>query len=263
MKKMKQLLTIAALLLGYCLHAQVAINTDGTSANSSAMLEVKATDKGFLPPRVSLTSITDVSTISSPATGLLVYNTNASITNGFGVGFYFYNGSRWLVYSTGHYIGETYGGGKVFWVDVTGQHGLIAETSDQHPGIQWRNGTYRVTNATGDYIGAGEPNTQLIIAMQTNDNTGANFAALVCANWDNTAVSGEIYGDWYLPSKYELNLLYEQRSIVLGFSTDYYWSSTEASSTNAWDQDFDPASGGLQASMGKEYTDRVRCIRKF
>jgi hypothetical protein len=36
-----------------------------------------------------------------------------------------------------HVIGETYGGGKVFYVDDSGQHGLIAALADQNADIQW------------------------------------------------------------------------------------------------------------------------------
>ncbi len=51
--------------------------------NSSAVLDVVATNKGFLPPRVTLTSSTDALTIASPATGLTVYHTgNGNLTAG-------------------------------------------------------------------------------------------------------------------------------------------------------------------------------------
>jgi hypothetical protein len=75
--------------------AQVGIGTN--SPNTSAKLEVSATDKGFLPPRVILTSLTDVSTITTPATGLLIYNTATAGTspNNVTPGFYYYDGSKW------------------------------------------------------------------------------------------------------------------------------------------------------------------------
>ena len=53
------------------LNAQVGINTDGSNPDASAMLDVKSTDKGMLLPRLTTTQRT---TISSPATGLLVYD---------------------------------------------------------------------------------------------------------------------------------------------------------------------------------------------
>ena len=75
--------------------AQVGIGT--SSPNASAKLEVSATNKGFLPPRVTLTGTTDVTTIATPASGLLVYNTATAGTspNNVTPGFYYYDGSKW------------------------------------------------------------------------------------------------------------------------------------------------------------------------
>jgi hypothetical protein len=159
-----------------------------------------------------------------------------------------------------HYIGESYGGGIVFWVDATGQHGLIAATSDQSTEIQWYNGTNRVTNATGDGVGAGKMNTSVIIAMQTNDNVAGSFAALLCANLVITS-GGVDYGDWYLPSKYELILMYLQKATIGNFTSNWYWSSTEySSSSSAWNQSF---SGGNQSYPSKEFAYKVRAVRAF
>ncbi|MCE6990089.1 hypothetical protein [Dyadobacter sp. CY323] len=63
----------------------VGINT--TNPDASAVLEIKSSDKGVLIPRVSLTSVSDNSTIILPSTSLLVYNTNSTLPNG--SGFYF------------------------------------------------------------------------------------------------------------------------------------------------------------------------------
>jgi hypothetical protein len=69
------------LLLGSLLWAQsVGIGT--STPNASARLEVSSTNQGVLIPRVSLTSVTDAATIPSPATSLLVYNTNAGLAIG-------------------------------------------------------------------------------------------------------------------------------------------------------------------------------------
>ena len=60
-------------------------------------------------------------------------------------------------------IGDNYQGGIIFWLDATGQHGLIAATTDQSTAIQWYNGTYRYTGTTGDGLYAGKMNTAMII----------------------------------------------------------------------------------------------------
>jgi len=77
-------------------NAQVGIGTN--SPNASAKLDITATNKGLLPPRVALTGTLDVSTIASPATALLVYNTATAGTSPTNVipGYYYYNGSNWV-----------------------------------------------------------------------------------------------------------------------------------------------------------------------
>ncbi|MBP5999743.1 MAG: hypothetical protein KA534_04755 [Sediminibacterium sp.] len=76
--------------------AQTGIGT--TTPDASAKLEVSATNKGFLPPRVTLTSGTDNTTIANPATGLLVYNTGNNA--GLVAGYYYWNGTSWATIAT-------------------------------------------------------------------------------------------------------------------------------------------------------------------
>ena len=69
------------------------------------------------------------------------------------------------------------------------------------------------------------------------------------------------YDDWHLPSKYELNQLYQQQTAIGGFQQDnYYWSSTEIGNNYAWLQNFD---NGSQNVYYKNYTDYVRAVRAF
>ena len=85
MKKIFAFLT--ALLIASSAFAQsVGINADGSAPNSSAMLDVSSTTKGFLAPRMTLAQRTAIST---PATGLTVYQTDGNI------GLYCYDGSVW------------------------------------------------------------------------------------------------------------------------------------------------------------------------
>jgi hypothetical protein len=73
----------------------MGINLTGAAPDASAMLDIVSTNKGLLIPRISLLSTTDVVTIPSPATSLLVYNTNVAMTGG-AVGFWYYNGTQWV-----------------------------------------------------------------------------------------------------------------------------------------------------------------------
>ena len=89
----KFILSILFFNVVICSFAQTGIGT--TTPNASAKLDVYATNKGFLPPRVTLTSATDASTIASPATGLLVYNTGANA--GLRACYYYWNGTDWTI----------------------------------------------------------------------------------------------------------------------------------------------------------------------
>ena len=75
--------------------SQVGIGT--TTPDASSVLDITATDKGVLIPRVSLANVTTtmLDGTNTAATGLLIYNTNASVTDGNGVGYYYFNGTIW------------------------------------------------------------------------------------------------------------------------------------------------------------------------
>jgi len=78
----------------------VGINPAGNDPDSSAGLDVDFSNKGLLIPRVSLLSTSDVVTIPSPTTSLLVFNTNPSMSGG-GEGFWYWSGSQWIKAVTG------------------------------------------------------------------------------------------------------------------------------------------------------------------
>ena len=93
----------------------VAINTDGNNPDVSAMLDIVNSSKGLLIPRVSLSSTTDAATISNPATSLLIYNTNNSITGSYaaGTGYYYNSGT-----SGSPLWRRLVGDGEVRWDDL-------------------------------------------------------------------------------------------------------------------------------------------------
>ena len=235
------------------------LNTSGNAATATTAGNITATANTTL---TSLSNLATVGTITSGVwsgtavavekggTGLTAAGTNGQVLTS--------TGSGTLTWTGTHYIGESYGGGKVFYVYDNGKHGLIAATSDQSTGIRWYGGSNTYTRARADGVGAGLKNTALIIANQGAVDGNA-FAATVCNEYSVT-VDGVTYGDWYLPSKNELYLLYLQKSVVGGFAGNYYWSSTEYAGNYAWDQDFDD---GFQNVVSKSITYYVRAIRAF
>ena len=91
----RYLLSIVVFVIPFQLYSQTGIGT--TTPHASAKLEVAATNKGFLPPRVTLTGTNDISTIASPATGLVVFNTATAGTTPNNVlpAYYYYDGTKW------------------------------------------------------------------------------------------------------------------------------------------------------------------------
>ncbi len=156
-----------------------------------------------------------------------------------------------IINPAAHTIGEKYGGGIIFYIDGSGQHGLIAASSDQSASIQWFNGSYTATSAVDSTVGAGQLNTTAVVSIQG----AGNYAASIC---DQLVLNG--YDDWFLPSKNELNLLYQQKEIVSGFTNNFYWSSTEHGVGSAWEQNF---IDGTKYFVNKNFQICVRAIRAF
>lgn len=158
-----------------------------------------------------------------------------------------------LFTTMGHFIGEKLGGGLVFYIDKTGQHGLVAASGDQGTYAYFA-GNNTITNKTGATIGTGYSNTKIIVAAQGP----GSYAARICVN---LVLNG--YSDWFLPSQAELYLMYSNlKKVGLGnFSNGYYWSSTEyGNGTTALAQTF---INGLQTNSNKSFVYKVRAVRAF
>ncbi len=151
-------------------------------------------------------------------------------------------------------IGDSYGGGIVFWTDAKRGQALISATADQSASIQWAP-TTNFTGAQFDGVGAGKANT-VMVSTVTGPGT---YAARLCVDYAVT-VNGVYYDDWYLPSSAELQLLYAQKTVVGGFGSNSYWSSTEwgAVPTTAWYVYF---LNGDVNGYGKTNNLYVRCVR--
>ncbi len=91
----KTTLIFAILLFSKIAFSQVGINT--SSPNTSSMLDITATDKGLLIPRISIPNLNAAAPVTSPVVSLLVYNTNATT----GVGYYYWDGLKWTALATG------------------------------------------------------------------------------------------------------------------------------------------------------------------
>lgn len=157
------------------------------------------------------------------------------------------------------FVGTTFRGGKVAYILQSGDpgyiagevHGIIAAPTDQSTYIYW--GCYSTTTMVGGTLtalGKGAANTVILDAV-----CGAGTAARTCAN---LVLNG--YSDWYLPSRDELQKLYINRIAIGGFALGFYWSSSEANPSNAWNINFVT---GVIGNISKGNSFFVRAIRAF
>lgn len=150
-------------------------------------------------------------------------------------------------------IGQTYEGGIIFYVDGTGQHGLIAAPSDQGT-VNWGCEGVSILG-TSTALGTGLANTTAIVS-QCN---ASGIAARICYD---LVLNGK--SDWYLPSKEELNLLHQNLYLqnIGNLQTHRYWSSSQYNAQFAWCQFFN-------LNLNQLYYDKdlipypVRAIRSF
>lgn len=152
-------------------------------------------------------------------------------------------------------IGATYAGGLVFYIDGTGQHGLVSALINQNPvnGAIWGCEGITISGADGTTVGTGKQNTNDII----NGCITSGIAARLCRNYN-----GGGYSDWFLPSKDELGLMFtELKSKGIGnFDDTTYWSSSEENSSYAHDMYF-PYGGPKYHPKNTNYS--VRAARTF
>ncbi len=163
--------------------AQVGINSDNSAPDPSAMLDVKSTVKGFLPPRMTFA---ERNAIVDPVEGLLVFCSNCNL-DGTGV-LSMYQGGKWL---------NLFGSCIVPASPLEGSHvqtnGQIIWNWNLAPiatGYKW--------SATNDYAGATNMGT-VTTQTETGLTSGLSYIRYVwaynaCGNSDPAILTGQALG---------------------------------------------------------------------
>ena len=144
-------------------------------------------------------------------------------------------------------------GGKVFYVDGSGCHGLEAQPYDVG------------ANSGNSYVGVAQTWSDAVSAAAAYNNNTRGVTGTPGLNCSTTAFPSltalpATPNCWHLPSKTELQYLFEQKTVVGGFANSRYWSFTEDNSNDAWDQNF---FSGYQSSASKTSALPVRAVRAF
>jgi len=246
----------------------VSINTDGSTAHSSSILEIKSTSKGMLVPRMTAAQR---NAIAAPATGLLVYNTDANV-------FQFLYGTAWVNLNSEKILTDADGDTKIqveegvndniIRFDISGDERMkLIENPFGWPRLELLGDAQEYTNtfigrfcgennSTGLYnTGLGHlalnANTEGVhnVAMGNNAMSetttgsynlgiGNNALGANVSGWDNTAVGGgALGGNINGGSNVALGgvALFQNTSGAnnVGIGTSTLWTNTTSSSNTA------------------------------
>ena len=240
-------------------YAQVGVNTNNPDA--SAALDITSTTGGLLPPRMTTTERDAI----SAAKGLVLFNTTLNtlqINEGDATT------ANWVSLSSAatsptYSIGDVVNGGVVFWLDSTGQHGLVAAFSDVATSVEWGCLSTDLPNVSNVPHNGGVP---IGLGAEIGDGfNNTNDILQDCPTAPAAFAARSLGAQWFLPSAKELNQMYVNKTTleaVSGFDAfgNYYWSSTEYGFDNAWRQYF---YNGAQTSIAKHNTISVRAVRAF
>lgn len=226
----------------------LAVNTDGSAANSSSILDVKSTDKGILIPRMSKV---EKNTIASPATGLMVFQTSPD-----SIGIHYYNGTSWiwmpgvdqLNSSYWQLVGNTGTSPANNFIGTTNAQDLVIKTSGNAAanermriiGAGVTPGQVVINNTgifAGDAFSVYANNTTNGSTASINNSLG-NFAVNGYSAGNGTGVYGEVNGG-----------ASSSGTAVWG---NYYGTATAASSTSEgiWGtNNTSPAGSGATAAV--------------
>jgi hypothetical protein len=182
-------------------------------------------------------------------------------------------GQSTLIQGTIYHVGDLFGGGIIFFVDKSGNHGLICSMSDinKHLPVEIRE---QISMASGENNNQAA-RKEMELKMIAEDNS--QNAKIACEGYTNSNYGTGIFSDWYLPTIDNLELLYKVKDVInklLGgcdqktadLLTKTYWSDSkfydELFGYQDWAFDF---TNGSRASSRRPPPNLfgIRAIRSF
>jgi len=292
---------ILFVLIAFCGSAQVGISSDNSTPDPSAGLEVKFTNKGFLPPRMTATQI---ALISQPADGLIVYCTTDNKL-------YTFHGptGQWKeiafgaaaispVASCGLNFSVSHTAGAVAPVTKTVVYGTVNNVPGETTKC-WltRNlGASQQATSPGDDSEAGAGWYWQFNRLRGFKHDGVTLTpswtvTTISENSDwlpgNDPCSAELGTAWRIPTHAEwfnvdnaggwINFIGPWSSVLkmhcAGYLNDvngsltsrgitaYYWANSQSGNSTAWSLNFGPDYAGTFNNNGKAFAFPLRCLR--
>ncbi len=236
------LIFIVQMALSPLLYSQ-KVDTPIDSSKVSKDAPGKSKENVLLFPQMT---IEQRDAIKVPVTGMVIYNTVARKPQ-------YFDGAAWKSFDASeHFLGEEFGGGIVFFIDESGNHGLVAASDDLQTSAKW--GFFEnPAGANGKTIGTGKLNTEKIRKLSPKPDNAASLCSELQQNG---------FSDWFLPSVDELTLMYKNLKLKgLGnFTEDEYWSSSETDFNNSWLMNF---KSGYVTESNVNKSIHVRAVRQF
>ena len=198
----------------------IGINDDGSTPDNSAMLHVKSANKGLLIPQIALTGVNDATSITTPATSLLVYN----ITDGSGLtaGYYYNSGTP----------------ASPVWKALTTTGGLTNFTESN----------YMYSSKAGVKLLTNNPETNVDLVLQPKGS-----GAILAQQPDGTGMGGNVRGsnagDLQMGRILNTSVASGKNSVIVGG-----FGNTASGYTSTAMGIYSTASGNYAVSMGANST---------
>lgn len=250
---MKTIISVIAVFLfvNGAFAQNVGIGTATPAA--SAKLDITSTNSGLLVPRISLISTTDILTIPAPTTSVLVYNTNAGMTNGSGVGYYYWTGAAWVRLLSGtlpnagwNLIGNAGTNATTNFIGTTDATDFVARTNNAerlriqsggNVGIGTATPGYRLDLGSGSFgFGNGNQRTETRVDAGLQGNGGAQsgfFETSAPVNYPTGATSW-----WHLIDSRHSNTGNNYALQIAGsfFDQQLWFRKTNGNGATGWSQ---------------------------
>ena len=221
-------LTICTLFFATALNAQVGVGVPAENIHPSAELEVKSTTKGFLPPRMTNA---ERNSIATPATGLLIYQTDAVANNP--AGLYFYDGTAWK--NGLGVVGATGATGPAGAKGATGATGAVGQKGADGQGA------FTIAGQGITVSGDGSEQSPYVISVASpcGLSIGQTYKGGIIFYLDHTGCHGLIAApsdqstssQWFVPQAEFTNAYPKENSYLAGLFEGEYNSSNGPAST--------------------------------